>query len=189
MAASLAGLLFKEAINPMADKNGIVEEIVRRFNLQPLAVEGGLFTQTYVSEEQIEPDHLPERYTEEHPVCTAIYYLLTSQPNSFSALHRLPTDEIYHFYLGDPTEMLLLYPGGLTQRIILGPDILHGQHVQFVAPRGVWQGTHLIAGGEFALLGTTMAPGFIPADYTGGLGAELVTQYPLEADLIRRLTR
>ena len=166
-----------------------VQQLIELLKLAPLPVEGGLFRQTYCAEETIPHSALPARYHGDKPFATAIYYLLTSDPDSFSALHRLPTDEMYHFYLGDPVELLLLFPDGGSRRIVLGQDILQGQQVQFVVPDGVWQGSRLIAGGRFALLGTTMAPGFDPTDYVGGKRSELVTRYPDHADLIRALTR
>ena len=83
---------------------------------------------------------LPARYQSAKPAGTAIYFLLTNQTDSFSALHRLPTDEIYHFYLGDPVALTLLLPDGGNREVILGQDILAGEHVQFVAPAGVLAG-------------------------------------------------
>jgi uncharacterized protein len=167
----------------------ISEQLLKFFNMEPLPIEGGLFKQTYCSAEWIEQQSLPERYGENHPYGTAIIYLLNTDPNCFSALHHLPTDEVYHFYNGDPVEMLLLYPDGHSEHVLLGHDIFAGQKVQFVAPRGVWQGSHLLDGGEYALIGTTMAPGYVDSDYTGGTREELTDHYPQEADLIRRLTR
>lgn len=165
------------------------QQIIDTLGLQPLPLEGGLFVQTYVSAETISPPALSQRYHAGKPFCTAIYFLLTDQPDSFSALHRLPTDEIYHFYLGDPVEMLLLHPTGKSERIVLGADLLNGQKVQFVAPRGVWQGSRLIRGGKYALLGTTMAPGYTPSDYEGGEREALLKQYPQQSELITGLTR
>src|SRR5256885_2050065 len=83
----------------------------------------------------------------------------------------------YHYYLGDPVEILQLYPDGRSERVILGQDVLHGQQVQYVAPREVWMGSHLLPGGKFALIGTTMAPGFTNDDYVGGERAALIQQY------------
>lgn len=166
-----------------------VEQIIGHLDLQPLPVEGGLFRQTYRSEEKISKRILPDRYQRDKVFGTAIFYLLTSDPDSFSAMHVLPTDEIYHFYLGDPVEMLLLYPGGESQRIILGKEIHKGHQLQFVVPRGVWQGSRLQTGGRFALLGMTMAPGFDPQDYVGGERDVLIQRYPDQAELIRKLTR
>jgi predicted cupin superfamily sugar epimerase len=165
------------------------EQIIRHFALRPLPVEGGFFTQTYRAADTLPQHVLPPRYSSARSLGSAIFYLLKPDPDVFSALHRLPTDEIYHFYLGDPVEMLLLHPNGTSQRAILGQDILNGQHVQFAVPHGVWQGSYLMTGGRFALMGTTMAPGYDDSDFTGGDRAALVVQYPDQAELIRRLTR
>src|SRR5262249_33731721 len=117
---------------------------------------------------------------------TAIYYLLT--PETFSALHRLQSDEVFHFYLGSPVRMLQLLPDGSGRTIVLGPNVLGGQEVQVVVPRGVWQGSLLEPGGDFALLGCTVAPGFEYADYEAGRRSVLEAQYPAFAGLIARLT-
>ena len=60
--------------------------------------------------------------------------------DTFSALHRLPSDELFHFYLGDPVKMLQLHPDGSSCVITLGPDLKAGQQPQAVVPRAVWQG-------------------------------------------------
>lgn len=165
------------------------DRIIEYLGLQPLPIEGGRFRQSYRAAESISGNALPARYQRDKPLCTAIYYLLTSDPDSFSAIHRLPTDEIYHFYLGDPVEMLLLYQDGRSETLMLGHDLLSGQQVQFVVPSDVWQGAQLAEGGQFALLGTTMAPGYDDGDYTGGGRQVLSERYPDRADLIRKLTR
>jgi len=103
-------------------------------------------------------------------------------------MHRLLTDEVFHFYAGDPVEML--YLGDDEQKtIILGNDFEHGQVPQFVVPAGVWQGCRLIAGGNFALLGCTVAPGFDFVDYTEGSCDELQKRFPSAAQMIKELTR
>ncbi len=165
------------------------EELIEIFNLKPLPIEGGLFFQTYLSTETINHEGLPGRYAVEKPFSTAIVYLLTTDPDSFSALHKLPTDEVYHFYLGNPVELLQLHPDGSSERIILGQDLLGGQKVQHIVPRDVWQGSHLLPGGDFALLGTTMAPGYTDEDYIGGDPDELIAAYPSREALIEQLTR
>ena len=163
--------------------------IIELLHLEPLPVEGGHFRQTWIADETIPAEALPARYARSKVAGTAIYYLLTDEADSFSALHRLPTDEVYHFYLGDPVEQWLLHDGGRVERVLLGPDLGAGHRVQHVAPRGVWQGSRLVPGGRFALLGTTMAPGFDPGDYEGGVREELAARYPDAADIIRALTR
>lgn len=165
------------------------KEIIEYFDLKPLPLEGGHFMQWYRSDERIAKAALPERYISDKFFGTAILYLLNSDPASFSALHKLPTDELFHFYLGDPIEMLLLFPDGSSEKITLGQDLLGGQKVQFMAPRGVWQGSRLIKGGVFALIGTTMAPGFDYSDLVLGNREALIKSYPERGDLIRALSR
>ena len=162
------------------------DEIKRRLDLKPLPREGGYYSESYRAGELISAGALPERYENDKEISTAIYYLLT--PDTKSLIHRLPTDEIYHFYLGDPVEMLLLYPDGKGETVVLGPDIEKGHHVQLVVPRGVWQGSYLIEGGRFALMGTTMAPGFDFEDYEAGNRGELIKNYPNFHKLIEVLS-
>jgi uncharacterized protein len=171
------------------DKKEFIQRLIEKLDLQPLPVEGGMFAQSYKSKESLDRSALSPRYNSGRRLGTAIFYLLTDEPDSFSCMHHLLTDEIYHFYLGDPVEMLLLYPDGTSSRLIFGPDILGGQLLQFSVPRGVWQGSHLAAGGSYALIGTTMAPGYEDEDFTLGLRSDLCRHYPQEAELIRLLTR
>jgi predicted cupin superfamily sugar epimerase len=103
-------------------------------------------------------------------------------------LHRHPTDEIYHFYLGDPVELLLLDPAGSSRRVVLGQEVFSGQHVQYVVPRDVWQGSRLIPGGDFALLGTTMAPGYTQPDFELAEKDIMLARYSEFAELIEHLT-
>ena len=163
------------------------KELITLLNLHPHPKEGGHFRETYRSPEIIAPSALPNRYPGARAHSTAIYYLL--MPGTFSALHRLASDEVFHFYLGDPVRMLQLSPDGDAQTIVLGPDIMAGQHVQTVVPRGVWQGSILEPGGRrFALLGCTVAPGFDYADYEGADRQQLLQAFPRFAELITQLT-
>jgi predicted cupin superfamily sugar epimerase len=155
-------------------------------DLQPLPAEGGYYRETYRSSTQLHANACTPSLPMPKSAATAIYYLLTH--NTVSALHRLPTDEIFHFYLGHPVRMLQLFPDGSAMEIILGPDIQSGQHPQIVVPARVWQGCLLEPGGTVALMGTTMAPGFDFADYEAGSRADLVDRYPAQAELIVRLT-
>lgn len=114
---------------------------------------------------------------------SSIYYLLTK--NSFSHMHRLKTDEIYHFYLGDSMELLLLYPDGHTEIKILGTKLSEGQLPQILVPAGVWQGSRVVDGGEFSLVGTTMAPAYTDRDYEHGDWEELCKKYPEAEEKIK----
>ena len=163
------------------------DELIRLLGLQPHPKEGGYFRETYRAADVWPAHALPPRYGSDRPASTAIYYLLT--PSTFSALHRLQSDEVFHFYLGDPVRMLQLLPDGTGQTIVLGPDVLGGQQLQALVLRGVWQGSMLQAGGGFALLGCTVAPGFDYADYETADRSELQTRYPAFAADIAQLTR
>lgn len=157
------------------------DEIKALLGLEPHPVEGGWFRRTYTSSAKV------ELARGVRPQSTAIYYLL--EPGTFSEMHVLDSDEVFHFYLGDPVEMLQLYADGRSALFILGSDLMAGQHVQLVVPAGVWQGTRLIGEGKSALLGCTVTPGFDYADYRSGSYAELVEKWPARAERLRSLTR
>jgi hypothetical protein len=170
------------------------QQLIDLLRLERLPVEGVLFRQTYCSSDLLPVSALPPRYhaiayASDKPAATAIYALFTDDPDCFSALHKLPTDEVWHFYLGDPIELLLLYEDGRSEHIVMGRELLHGQQVQVVVPQGVWMGAHLLPGGRYALIGNTMAPGFTSEDFVGAERQPLLERYPQEASLIRRLTR
>ena len=162
------------------------EKLKSLLNLVPLSIEGGYFAETYRSTEMISAECLQVRYSSARSVGTAIYYLL--EPNTFSELHRVASDEIFHFYLGDPVEMLQLWPDGSGKRVLIGTDIEGGMAPQLVVPHGVWQGARLVAGGKFALLGCTVSPGFEYADYESGSRQLLCEAYPEHRDMICALT-
>jgi len=162
------------------------EDLIKKFNMKVLPGEGGYYSETHRADHILSESSLPESCNSDRSLSTAIYYMLT--PDTKSLLHRLPTDEIFHFYLGDPVLMLQLYPDGGSKKIILGQDINKGQTVQLVVPKGVWQGSCLLEGGEFALMGTTMAPGFDFVDNEVGKKDDLKNLYPSDEDLIIKLT-
>jgi predicted cupin superfamily sugar epimerase len=168
-------------------KDMTAEKLKSLLNLVPLSIEGGYFAETYRSPEMISPECLPDRYSGRRSVGTAIYYLL--EPGTFSEIHRVASDEIFHFYLGDPVEMLQLWPDGSGKRVLIGTDIESGMAPQLVVPHGVWQGARLVAGGKFALLGCTVSPGFEYADYESGSRDRLCREYPEHRDMIWELTR
>lgn len=152
-----------------------VADLAARYGLAPLPVEGGLYRRTWAGP----PDGTGR------PAGSAILVLYARKDGLFSAMHRLPTDEVWHFYRGDPLELLLLDPGGGARAETLGPGA--DQHVQLVVPGGTWMGGQVATGGRWALCGTTMAPGFVPADYEGGRADVLCARYPDVADRIRAL--
>ena len=157
------------------------DEIKKLLKLEPHPIEGGWFRRTYTSAGTVE---LPRGARAQG---TAIYYLL--EPGTFSEMHVLDSDEVFHFYLGDPLEMLQLRLDGSSAVLTLGSDLQAGQQVQVVVPAGVWQGTRLAGDGKVALLGCTVTPGFDYADYRNGSADELIAKWPDQAERIRALTR
>lgn len=162
------------------------KEIIRVLDLKPLPEEGGFYKETYRSDELIPKGVLPGRYIGDKCFSTAIYYLLT--PEICSAIHRVPSEEIFHFYTGDPVTMLQLYPDGESKVTTIGSDLAAGNEPQVIVPRGVWQGCFLNEGGGFALMGTTVAPGFDFSDYENGIRRQLLETHPDRSEMIIRLT-
>lgn len=164
-----------------------VEELKRMLGLEPLIAEGGFFAETYRSAHRLPAETFGLDGPGERALASAIYYLLT--PGTFSAMHRLACDEVYHFYLGDPVELLLLAPAGAARIVSLGIDLASGMRPQAVVPRGVWQGSRLAAGGTFALLGTTLSPGFDRADFELADRETLLASHSGARERILALTR
>src|SRR5262249_22873016 len=142
------------------------EEIRRRLKLRPHPAEGGYFVETYRADHLLAPDSLPAGYPGARAISNAMYYLLTLQ--NFSAMHPLRADEIFHFYLGDPVELLQINANGGREVVVLGQDIVSGMRLQHVVPGGTWQGARLKTKGKYALLGTTVSPGFDYQDFEIG---------------------
>lgn len=163
------------------------EAIINLLNLEPLPGEGGYFVETYRADDALPAGVFKAHNGGPRAVSTAIYYLLTS--DTFSAMHRITSDEIFHFYLGDPVEMLQLKPDGSGGIVTIGADILAGMRPQVVVPAGVWQGVRLALGGDFALMGTTVAPGFDYEDFELGSRASLTASHPEFREMIETLTR
>ncbi len=162
------------------------EEVIRLLGLEPLEPEGGFCAETYRAR-ATRPAGVAPGFVAPRALATAIYYVLT--PTTFSALHRLRADEVWHFYLGDPVELLVLEPGADGRVLALGTDLAVGERPQAVVPAGAWQGARLAAGGRWALLGTTMAPGYDPADFELARRDDLLVRWPAQHALIEALTR
>ena len=165
------------------------DEIITILGLKPLPDEGGMYKESTAADEKITSGMLPGRYKEAHPFYSNIYYLLTDKADSFSALHKLKSDETWHFYSGDPLELLLLYPDGRSETIVMGSDLPAGHRPQVRIPRNIWQGARLIKGGAYALTGMSVAPGYIASDFTLGDRTRLISLYPDRIPEIMGLTR
>ncbi len=148
--------------------------------------EGGWFRESYRSPEQIEAHALPPRFGGSRVLCTAIYFLL--QQGEISALHRIKSDELWHYHAGSSLLIHTFTPGDGYRQLRLGPGIASGEEYQVVAPAGSWFGAEL-QGGDFALVGCTVAPGFDFADFEMGSREELLRHYPEQGVVIHRMTR
>lgn len=153
--------------------------IIEKLQLVPLEGEGGLVKNTFISKETYQ----------NRPVGTAIYYLLTT--NSYSHLHKLMADEMWHHYFGDPVEMVAIddKTGKLKQNI-LGSNIANGEWPQILAPKNTWQGAKLASKQKFgfALMGTTMSPGYMDQDFVLGTKAEMLKKFPQHQNIITKYT-
>jgi predicted cupin superfamily sugar epimerase len=162
-------------------------EIIRRLlGLDPLPNEGGFFVETYRAALRV-PADMGLAPPAGRALATAIYYLITI--DGFSAMHRVRSDELFHFYMGDAVEMLQLAPAGDGRVVTIGTNLTAGERPQVIVPAGVWQGARLRAGGAWALLGTTVSPGFEFEDYEHGDRAALIARFPAWRERIEALTR
>jgi predicted cupin superfamily sugar epimerase len=161
---------------------------IARLDLVPHP-EGGWFRETYRAADVIAADGLPPRFAAPRNVATAVYFMITCE--AFSALHRIRSDELWHFYAGDPVTLTVLDAdgrGSLTS-VRLGRDPTAGALPQAVIPAGAWFGAAVAPPGAFALVGCTVAPGFDFADFELGARADLIARYPQHRAAIERLTR
>jgi len=188
--AGVVGMVGVAAAAEPVLPSGMAGQLIAHYHMQPIPVEGAWFSVTYSSTDAIDGAALPARYAgRSHAAGSAIVVVET--PRDFSALHRLQTDEVWHFYGGSPLKMLLLYPDGQGRSVILGANVLAGESPQVTVPRGVWQGSapRESSAASYSFVGTEMSPAFDAADFAIGYRDELQRLYPKYAKDIERLTR
>jgi uncharacterized protein len=149
--------------------------------------EGGYYRETYRSGLSLAREALPAQFTGPRLVSTAIYFLLEGE--NFSAFHRLRSDELWHFYVGDPIVVHVIDPDGIYSEIAIGSDPDAGQRFQAVVKAGCWFASRLSKPESFALAGCTVAPGFDFEDFDLGKRSELIRRFPQHQTLIEKLTR
>ena len=152
--------------------------LVDHYGMSLLPVESTFFVSTYRS---------AMLTAEGRHAGTAMIGLYSREPLSHSLFHRLPHDEVWHFYGGDALRLVLLHPDGSSDEVILGPDLTAGHRVQYVIPAMVWQAGETVAGGRWSLFGCTMAPGFSGELFESGYAHHLAPAYPDRRDDIERL--
>jgi predicted cupin superfamily sugar epimerase len=167
-----------------ADKNA--RYWIERLQLEPHP-EGGYFRQTYKAKLVLPEAALPAEFKGARAASTAIYFLLEGK--NFSAFHRLRSDEVWHFYAGEPLVVHVIEPEGEYSAILLGRDLEAGQVLHAVVRAGCWFASHVVDWKSFAVVGCTVAPGFDFEDFEMGKRGELGARYPQHREVIERLTR
>jgi len=157
------------------------DEIRKLLDLEPNAT-CGFVRLTFLSKQSIAAGGLPPPFADGRPLGSALYFMVT--PVAPVRLHRIRNDQLYHYYLGDPIELLLLHADGGTERIIVGPDLRGGQRVQQLIPGNTFHTARLIGRRRWFLGASTEWPGVVPADVEIGNLAKLAAKYPrVAADL------
>ena len=157
---------------------------IEKLNLKPHP-EGGYYAETYRSEMSAETGHLD--MNGKRSFATGIYFLM--EDKNFSAFHRIKSDEMWHFYAGDPIEVFYFEKDGSLQRILLGNNPDNGERFQAVVPAGLWFASRPLRGGAFSLVGCTVSPGFDFQDFELAKREELLKEFPVHQDIIEELTR
>jgi predicted cupin superfamily sugar epimerase len=160
------------------------DELIEFYQLIPHP-EGGYFKETYRSAELLNQSSLPTRFLGQRHFSTAIYFLLVK--DSFSAFHKILSDECWHFYTGDSVDLHVLHPNGRYELIKLGKDYEIGEQFQAVVPAGAWFASS--TSGEYSLVGCTVSPGFDFNDFVLAKAVDLVNQFPDHANLIQQFCR
>ena len=143
----------------------------------------GFVRVSFVSDRSLPAGILAPPLAGEHPVGSALYFLVT--PAAPVRLHRIMNDQLYHYYRGDPLELLLLYADGRSEQVVIGPDLESGQRVQLLIPGGTFHTARVIGDRDWFLGGSTEWPGVVPSDVELGDAHELARQFPAVADEIR----
>jgi len=166
--AHIYGPINREAIvRVVSYKRVYIEWLVKHFEFNRLPVEGTYYKSTYRGE-----------IKEGLPQGTGMIGMYSAEPISVSCFHKLTRPEMWHYYGGDPLELILLYEDGRDESVILGPRLFEGHGLQYVIPAGVWQAGRVKRGGSYSLFGCTLAPGFTPDCFEAGLKDELIIKYP-----------
>jgi predicted cupin superfamily sugar epimerase len=136
----------------------------------------GFARETYRSGLQVPAGALPPAYGGSRSLGGVLYFLVT--PQAAVRLHRIRSDQMYHHYLGEPLEVLLLYPDGGSEVRLVGPDLAAGMRPQLLIPGGTFHAGRVPAGSSYALLGTSVWARAEPPDVEAGNVEELMASYP-----------
>lgn len=149
-------------------------------------IEGGWYREVYRSDVVLQKEQLPASFNDKRNICTHIYFLL--EKHGFSAFHRIKSDELWHFYAGDPLVIYEIDQSGEMTEHLLGNDLEKAQSLFCVIKKGNWFGSKVADGGEYGLAGCTVAPGFDFNDFELAEKDILEKEYPRYAELIASMT-
>jgi predicted cupin superfamily sugar epimerase len=160
--------------------------IVEKLRLEPHP-EGGFYRETYRSEGILPAGVLPTAFSGDRNFATSIYFLI--EKDNFSALHKIKSDETWHFYYGDALEVVEIDPSGRLTKTLIGKALEKGEVFQYTVKAGNWFGSRVANGGSFSLVGCAVAPGFDFDDFEMGDKEALISKFPEHTSIITELAR
>lgn len=162
------------------------QDWIDELQLQPHP-EGGWYRETFRS---------PRLLGGRSPLSTAIYFLL--RQHEVSAFHRIKGDETWHLYAATPLTRLRLWritPEGQLGTFLLGAEPARNEVFQDTVPAGDWFAgeVEVLASGPegqaYVLVGCTVSPGFLFADFELAEAGVLAAAWPQHDALVRRLCK
>ena len=163
-----------------------VDTLVKELNLLPHP-EGGYYKETYRSEKTIAQSCLSSDFSGDRNMATGIYFLI--EKGNFSALHKIKSDETWHFYYGDALEVIEINEQGTLTITQIGSNILKGEMFQYTVKANTWFGSRVCTNGSYSLVGCTVYPGFDFNDFELARREDLINLYPNHQNIITELTR
>lgn len=150
-----------------------LEKLIQKFNMSPHP-EGGFFCETYRSEQTIDTEN------GKRSVSTSIYFLL--RQGDVSHLHRIKSDELWHFYHGEDLEIF-----EIDERGNFITTVLNQENPQYVVKANRWFGSRPCANSAYSFVGCTVSPGFDFADFEMAKRENLCNEFPKVASKISPL--
>ena len=163
-----------------------VETLVKKLDLLPHP-EGGYYKETYRSEGTIDKACLSPDFSGGRNLATGIYFLI--EKGNFSALHKIKSDETWHFYYGDALEVVEINEQGILTITKIGNNLQNGEIFQYTVKANTWFGSRVSGKGDFSLVGCTVYPGFDFNDFELAKQLDLIHLYPRHHTIIKELTR
>jgi uncharacterized protein len=159
------------------------DEVRKLLKLEPHST-FGYVRETYTSALHIAPGGLPAPFADGRPLGSALYFMMT--PEAPVKLHRIKNHQLYHHYLGDPVEVLVLNRDLTHHFVTFGPDVKRGQRVQLFIPGNTFHTARITGKRRWFLGASTEWPGVVPTeDVELGNADALAASHPDVAAEIR----